>query len=174
EIEETSQREEALRRERRIIRRACIGPEDQRVAAERARDQPRRLEGIEVLIRSQTAAFPEPLELELLSVAREENAIQLVVGTTREHTAALDVGRGKLRISDQDARSFRSTPQADTNLPPIGKLAPEIDASIRRADSILCHSIAVLQTEDTTLFEIELRRKEVSTGERQWLVELGE
>src|SRR5690606_29256218 len=104
----------------------------------------------------------------------EENAIQLVVGKTREHTAALDVGRGKLRISDQDARSFRSTPQAETNLPPIGKLAPEIDASIRRADSILCHSIAVLQTEDTTLFEIELRRKEVSTGERQWLVELGE
>ena len=119
-------------------------------------------------------ALRAPLEVELLAVAREENAVELVVREAREIAAALELAARQRRIADQHAPPAGAPVHAETDLAPVGDLAAEVQPALTLAHAVLGDAVAIAQLEHAALLEIELRRDEVAAGQRQRLVELGE
>ena len=115
-----------------------------------------------------------PFEVELLAVARKENAVELVVREAREETAAIELDARQRRIADQHARPPGAPAHAEADLAPVGNLAADVEAALtlRARDTRRCGRVA--QLEHAALLEIELRRDEVAARERQRLIELGE
>ena len=93
EIQEAAERERILGGFQRVDRGPGVGPEDQRVAIERARDQPVGAQNVEVGLGADALALRAPFEVELLPATGKEDAVELVVGEARKKAAALEPAR---------------------------------------------------------------------------------
>ncbi len=89
-------------------------------------------------------------------------------------TAAIELDARQRRIADQDAPPPGAPVQAEADLAPVGNLAADVDSARHFAHAVLGDAVTIAQLEHAALLEVELRREEVTAGERQRLVELGE
>src|SRR5688500_5115392 len=89
-------------------------------------DQPSSFERVELFIRTEIAALPAPLKLELLAMPRKKNAVQLVVRETSKNAAALEFIGRELRITDENSGALRTAAHPYAHLAPVRQLASNI------------------------------------------------